>query len=186
MKQKRPHSSKPRNHTSKNSIKYALTPEEMYKLNIRQLEIGIEGYRIPRKYNDHHKCVWARKREKILFSHKHVWPPEDWPRSKDDENMKVKPKRKTFLDDLYKWCYSYYDKEKAEALIEEKNINVKDYVKPRFIDKKEEKIFQKMKKRKKNGEKIGQNIVNISKALQKKYKKKLKMKKVKKQTLQKK
>ena len=120
----------------------------MYKLNSHQLEYGIEGYEIPRKYNDHHQCVWARKREKILSSHKHVWPPEDWPRSKDDENIKVKPKRKTFLDDLYKWCYSYYDKEKAEKLIEEKNININDYVKPRFIDKKKRTDFLENEKKK--------------------------------------
>ena len=152
MKHKRPYSSKPRTQTSKKSklskIKYALTPEEMYKLNSRQLEYGIEGYQIPRKYNDHHKCVWARKREQILKAHKHIWPPEDWPRSKDDENVKVKPKRKTFLDDLYKWCYSYYNKEKAEALIEEKNIDVKDYVKPRHIDTKRRTEFLENEKKK--------------------------------------
>ena len=105
MKHKRPHSSKPRTTTNKKSkiskLKYGLTPEEMYKLNSHQLEYGIEGYEIPRKYNDHHQCVWARKREKILSSHKHIWPPEDWPRSKEDENIKVKPKRKTFLFKFY-------------------------------------------------------------------------------------
>ena len=152
MKHKRPHSSKLRKKSIKSSkiktIKYALTPEEMYKLDSHQLEYGIEGYQIPRKYNDHHQCVWARKREKILSSHKHVWPPEDWPRAKDDETVKIKPKRKTFLDDLYKWCYSYYDKEKAEALIEEKNINVNDYVKPRIIDKKRRKDFLENEKKK--------------------------------------
>ena len=152
MKNKRPKSSKPRTTTNKKSkigkIKYALTPEEMYKLDSHQLDIGIEGYQIPRKYNDHHQCVWARKREKILKEHKHVWPPEDWPKSKEDENIKVKPKRKTFLDDLYKWCYSYYDKEKAERLIEEKNINVKDYVKPIILDKKRRKDFLENEKKK--------------------------------------
>ena len=148
---KRPHSSKIRTTTKRKSkigtIKYALTPEEMYKLDSHQLEIGIEGYQIPRKYNDHHQCVWARKREKILKSHKHVWPPEDWPRDKDDENIKVKPKRKTFLDDLYKWCYSYYDPKRAEELIE-KGIDTKDYVKPREIDKIRRKNFLENEKRK--------------------------------------
>ena len=155
MKHKRPFSSKLRTTRSKknnkskiNSIKYALTPEEMYKLASRQLEIGIEGYELPRKYNDHHQCVWARKRKQILDSHKHVWPPQDWPESKDDPSVKVKPKRKTFLDDLYKWCYSYYDKEKADRLIEEKNINVKDYVKPRFIDTKRRTEFLENEKKK--------------------------------------
>ena len=148
---KRPHSSKVRTTTKRKSkvgtIKYALTPEEMYKLDSHQLEIGIEGYQIPRKYNDHHQCVWARKREKILKSHKHVWPPEDWPRDKDDENIKVKPKRKTFLDDLYKWCYSYYDPKRAEELIE-RGVDTKDYVKPRVIDKIRRKNFLENEKRK--------------------------------------
>ena len=153
MKHKRPHSSKPRITTKKNNsklktIKYALTPEEMYKIDSHQLDYGIEGYQIVKKHNDHHQCVWERKRAAILKSHKHIWPPEDWPRSKEDENVKVKPKRKTFLDDLYKWCYSYYDKAKAEALIEEKNINVNDYVKPLNIDKKRRTDFLENVKKK--------------------------------------
>ena len=152
MKNKRPNSTKPRKSFNKKSkvgtIKYALTPEEMYKLDSHQLEYGIPGYQIPRKYYDYHQCVWAKKREKILSSHKHVWPPEDWPRDKNDENIKVKPKRKTFLDDLYKWCYSYYDPEKAQRLIEEKNIDVKEYVKPRIIDKTRRKNFLENEKKK--------------------------------------
>ena len=151
-KNKRPFST--RFHTTTNkkskfkSIKYALTPEEMYNLNSKHLEIGIEGYKIPRKYNDHHKCVWERKRAKILTEHKHIWPPDDWPKSKEDENIKVKPKRKTFLDDLYKWCNSYYSKERAEAVIEAKNLDVKDYVKPLHIDKKRRKDFLENEKKK--------------------------------------
>ena len=151
-KNKRPFST--RFHTTTNkkskfkSIKYALTPEEMYNINSKHLEIGVEGYKIPRKYNDHHKCVWERKRAKILTDHKHVWPPEDWPKSKEDENIKVKPKRKTFLDDLYKWCNSYYSKERAEAVIEAKNLDVKDYVKPLYIDKKRRNDFLENEKKK--------------------------------------
>jgi hypothetical protein len=152
MKHKRPFSSKPNTTKNKKSklktIKYALTPEEMYNLNSKHLEIGIEGYKIPRKYNDHHKCVWERKRAKILTEHKHIWPPDDWPKSKEDENIKVKPKRKTFLDDLYKWCNSYYSKERAEAVIEAKNLDVKDYVKPLYIDKKRRKDFLENEKKK--------------------------------------
>ena len=140
MKNKRPFSTNAFSTKNKKAkykkIKYLLTPEEMYNLNSKHLDIGIEGYKIPRKYNDHHKCVWERKRAKILTEHRHIWPPEDWPKSKEDENIKVKPKRKTYLDDLYKWCNSYYDKERAEAVIEAKNLDVKDYVKPLFIDKK--------------------------------------------------
>ena len=137
--------SKTRNN-KKSKIKYLLTPEEMYKFSSRQLEIGIEGYELPRKYNDFHQCVWARKREQILKNHKHIWPPEDWPKNKDDE--KVKPKKKTFLDDLYKWCFSYYDKEKAQRLIEEKNININDYIKPLKLDKNRRKEFLENEKKK--------------------------------------
>ena len=151
MRNERPFSTQPdartgSRNTKKSKMKFLLTPEEMYKLNSRQLEIGIEGYEIPRKYNDHHKCVWARKRTEILNAHKHIWPPEDWP--KDQNDVKVKPKKKTFLDDLFKWYNSYYDKEKAEALISEKNINVKDYVKPLVLDKQKRKDFLENEKQK--------------------------------------
>ena len=150
MRNERPFSTQPNTRKIRNSkyskLKFLLTPEEMYRLSSRQLEIGIEGYEIPKKYNDHHQCVWERRREQILSAHKHVWPPEDWPKDKDD--VKIKPKKKTFLDDLYKWCYSYYNKEKAEALIQEKNINVKDYVKPLVLDKKRRKDFLENEKQK--------------------------------------
>jgi hypothetical protein len=130
MKNERPLSTqlKPiKKRKSKPRLEFLITPEEMYKLSTRQLDLGIEGYEIPRKYNDHHKCVWARKREKILSAHKHIWPPEDWPKNKDGEG-KMKPKKRTFLEDLYKWCYSYYDQKKAEEILEKKEINLKDYV----------------------------------------------------------
>ena len=150
MKNERPLSTQPNRsnirNNKKSKMKFLLTPEEMYKLSSRQLEIGIEGYEIPRKYNDHHKCVWARKRTQILNAHKHIWPPEDWPKNPDDE--KVKPKKRTFLDDLFKWCNSYYDKEKATSLIEEKNINIKDYVKPLKLDKQKRKDFLENEKQK--------------------------------------
>mgnify|MGYP004447514975 FL=1 len=143
MKGKRPSSSRPKSAavkgTKKNTIKYALTPEEMYKLDSHQLEIGIEGYEIPKKHFDHKQAIWVKQREKILKSNKRIWPPEDWPRNAED--VKVKPKKKTYLDDLYKWCNSYYDQAKAEALIDEKGINVKDYEKPKVIDKIRRKNF---------------------------------------------
>ena len=152
MKNKRPLSTQPNTTKSRNptisKIKYLLTPEEMYKLSSHKLETGIEGYEIPRKYNDFHQCVWVKKREQILKNHKHIWPPEDWPKDKENENIKVKPKKKTFLDDLFKWCSSYYDKEKAKTLIEEKNINIKDYVKPLKLDKNRRKEYLENEKKK--------------------------------------
>ena len=75
MKHERPLSTqlKPiKKRKSKPRLEFLITPEEMYKLSTRQLDLGIEGYEIPRKYNDHHQCVWARKREKILSAHKHI------------------------------------------------------------------------------------------------------------------
>jgi len=169
MKIKRPFSTQPnisktRNY-KKSKLKYLLTPDEMYKLSSRQLEIGIEGYEIPRKYNDFHQCVWERKREQILNAHKHIWPPEDWPKDKENENIRIKPKKKTFLDDLFKWCFSFYDKEKAQTLIEEKNINIKDYIKPLKLDKKKRKEFLENEKKKKNGKKTFQIILIICKIL---------------------
>jgi len=150
MENKRPLSTqlKPiKKRKSKPRLEFLITPEEMYKLSTRQLDLGIEGYEIPRKYNDHHQCVWARKREKILSAHKHIWPPEDWPKNKDGDG-KMKPKKRTFLEDLYKWCYSYYDQEKAEKILEKKEINLKDYVKPLFIDKQRRKNFLENEKKK--------------------------------------
>ena len=167
MKIKRPFSTQPnisktRNY-KKSKLKYLLTPDEMYKLSSRQLEIGIEGYEIPRKYNDFHQCVWERKREQILNAHKHIWPPEDWPKDKENENIRIKPKKKTFLDDLFKWCFSFYDKEKAQTLIEEKNINIKDYIKPLKLDKKKRKEFLENEKKKKEWKK---NLPNYSDYMQ--------------------
>ena len=41
--------------SKRKTIKYALTPEEMYKLDSHQLDIGIEGYEIPKKHFDYHQ-----------------------------------------------------------------------------------------------------------------------------------
>ena len=129
-------------------IKYALTPEQIYELNINQLEYGIEGYKVPRQYYDYYQVMWHKKRAKILTAHKHIWPPDDWPTDKEDDKTKVKPKRLSYIDDIYKWCHSYYDPKKAEVLIEEKNIDVKEYQKPRVIDKMRRKNFLENEKKK--------------------------------------
>ena len=152
---KRPSSCRPKSALTKiptkKTIKYALTPEEMYKLDSHQLDIGIEGYEIPKKHFDYHQALWVKKREKILKSNKRIWPPKDWPKDADDN--KIKPKKRTYLDDLYKWCNSYYDKEKAEALIDEKGIDTKDYVKPRVIDKIRRKNYLENEKKKEDWKK---------------------------------
>ena len=143
------------------TIKYALTPEQIYKLQINQLDYGIEGYEVPRQYYDYHQLMWHKKREKILSSHKHIWPPNAWPRDKEDDKIKVKPKRLTYIDDIYKWCHSYYDPKKAKALIEERNIDIKDYQPPKHIDKIRRKNFLENEKKRKNGEKVDHPILNI-------------------------
>ena len=156
------------------SIKYALTPEQMYQLDSKQLEYGIEGYEVPRKYYDYHQVMWHKKREKILSSHRHIWPPEDWPRDKEDGRTKLKPKRLTYIDDIYKWCHSYYDPERAKELIDEKGIDVKEYKPPRKIDKRRRKDFLENEKKKEEWRKVGPHIQNIKMRLWKLQKRKKK------------
>ena len=133
----------------KSSIKYALTPDQIYQLDSNQLDFGVDGYVVPRSYYDYHQVIWHKKRKQILDKHKHIWPPNDWPRDKEDDKIRVKPKRLTYIDELRKWCHSYYDQKKAEALIEERNINIKEYEPQKKKDKvKRKKLLEKKKKKK--------------------------------------
>ena len=129
-------------------IQYALTPDQIYQINNNQLDFGIEGYVVPRSYYDYHQVMWHKKRTQILTKHKHIWPPNDWARDKDDDKIRIKPKRFTFIDDVRKWCRSYYDPKKAQTIIEEGNINVKEYEPPRKIDKDRRKNFLENEKKK--------------------------------------
>ena len=131
-------------------INYALSPEQIYQIDNRQLDIGVEGYVAPRSYYDYHQVMWHKKRTRILESHRHVWPPNDWKRDKTDDRIRIKPKRLTYIDDLRKWCHSYYDPKKAEALIEDRNINVKEFQPVRKIDKQRRKNFLENEKKKEN------------------------------------
>ena len=131
-------------------INYALTPEQIYQIDNRQLDIGVEGYMAPRSYYDYHQVMWHKKRTAILEKHKHVWPPNDWKRDKIDDRIRIKPKRLTYIDELRKWCHSFYDPKKAEALIEERNINVKEFEPVRKIDKQKRKNFLENEKKKEN------------------------------------
>jgi hypothetical protein len=54
----------------------------------------------------------------------------------------------TYIDDIRKWCHSYYDPKRAEAILEERNINVKDYEPPKKIDKVRRKNFLENEKKK--------------------------------------
>ena len=78
---------------------------------------GIEGYEIPRHYYDYHQVKWYQEREKILNSHKRVWPPQDWPKSKEDDKL-VPPHRPFFIEDIIKWATSYNDPKKSDEVKE--------------------------------------------------------------------
>lgn len=118
-----------------------LSPEEIYKLTTNQMDWGIEGYLCPRQYFDYNQQMWHKRRKEILDKGKHEWPPKDWPKDKNNEDKKVPPKRTSYLDELDKWCKSYYDPKRAQELIEEKNINVKDYEPKKNIDKEKRQNF---------------------------------------------
>ena len=102
----------------KTTIKYNLTPEEMWHcVKGSSQNWGIEGYEIPRHYYDYHQVKWYQEREKILNSHKRVWPPQDWPKSKEDDKL-VPPHRPFFIEDIIKWATSYNDPKKSDEVKE--------------------------------------------------------------------
>jgi hypothetical protein len=76
---------------------------------------GIEGYEIARKYYDYHQVKWYQERKKILDQHKRVWPPQNWPKAKDEDKL-VPPHRPNFLDDYVKWANSFNDEKKSEEV----------------------------------------------------------------------
>ena len=39
------------------TIKYALTPEQIYQINFNQLDYGIEGYATPHSYFDYNQVM---------------------------------------------------------------------------------------------------------------------------------
>ena len=130
------------------TIKYALTPEQIYQINFNQLDYGIEGYATPHSYFDYNQVMWIKKRTQILKRNRHIWPPNDWPRDKNDEKIKIKPKRLTYIDEVRKWCQSYYDPKRAQEIIEERNLDLKDYEPPKKIDKIRRKNFLANEKKK--------------------------------------
>ncbi|MCQ2817127.1 MAG: hypothetical protein MJ252_07670 [archaeon] len=125
-----------------------LTPDEIYNMSNRIIPWGIEGYEIPRQYFDYHQVIWQRERaDRLSGKVKAPWPPKDWPKAKDDDTRQVEPKKFTYLDELDKWCHSFYDKERAQELID-KGIDVNDYVKPNPIDKEKRTKFLANEKKK--------------------------------------
>ena len=98
------------------TISYRLTPEEMWQcVKGSSQNWGIEGYEISKKYYDYHQVKWFQERKKILEQHKRVWPPQDWPKAKDEDKL-VPPHRPNFLDDYVKWANSFNDEKKSEEM----------------------------------------------------------------------
>ena len=104
--------------TISHKITYRITPEEMWQcVKGSSQNWGIEGYEIPKKYYDYHQVKWYQEREKILKDHKRVWPPQDWPKSKDEDKL-VPPHRPNYIDDYIKWAKSFNDEKKSEEVKE--------------------------------------------------------------------
>ena len=93
----------------KNKITYRITPEEMWQcVKGSSQNWGLEGYEIAKKYYDYHQVKWYQERKRILDAHKRVWPPQDWPKSKEDDKL-VPPHRPNYIDDYIKWANSFND-----------------------------------------------------------------------------
>ena len=109
-------------------VTYKITPEEMWSCMHGSSETwGIEGYEVPKKYYDYHQVKWYQEREKILNQHKRVWPPEDWPKDKENDK-KVPPKRPNFLDAYIKWANSFNDPKRSEEV--KQNLESRGTFKP--------------------------------------------------------
>ena len=99
-----------------NTITYKITPEEMWQcVKGSSQNWGIEGYEIAKKYYDYHQVKWYQERKNILEKHKRVWPPQDWPKSKEDDKL-VPPHRPNYIDDYVKWANSFNDEKKSEEV----------------------------------------------------------------------
>ena len=104
--------------TYRSKLTYRITPEEMWQcIKGSSQNWGIEGYEIPKKYYDYHQVKWQQERAKILERHKRVWPPQDWPKSKDEDKL-VPPHRPNFIENYIKWANSFNDEKKSEEIKE--------------------------------------------------------------------
>ena len=100
----------------KKTIQYKISPEEMWQcVKGSSQNWGIEGYEIAKKYYDYHQVKWYQERKKILDQHKRVWPPNDWPKSKEDDKP-MPPHRPNFIEDYIKWANSFNDPKKSEEV----------------------------------------------------------------------
>ena len=93
-------------------VNYRITPEEMWScVKGSSMNWGIEGYEIPKHYYDYHQVKWQQERKVILEKHKRVWPPQDWPKSKEDDKL-IPPHRPNFIENYIKWANSFNDEKK--------------------------------------------------------------------------
>ena len=153
----------PKKTVHKSNSCYDLTPEQIYDIVSGNENVGIQGYRIHKKYFDYKQCLWLKKREEILKKHKSQWPPENWPLDKESGTKKP-PKRIDFIDEQISWANSFTDPKKTQELRQnleakghrisepqpfksdfDKKINKKDFLKERLEREKElEKIRQQI------------------------------------------
>ena len=93
---------------------------------------GIEGYEAPKKYFDYKQV--KNLKEAALNNVKPKWP------LKDVDGNVIVTKRPNYLDEVIKWSNSYYDKEKAEKILEEKGKSMK--IKEKGTDKNATKMYK--------------------------------------------
>jgi hypothetical protein len=89
------------NFISNTNPNYKLTIDDMWKINNTNLENVIEGYEVNKVYFDHYKFkndkkVWEKMISKKVRAD---WPPHDL---KDESGNVNWPKKKNYLDDVYK------------------------------------------------------------------------------------
>lgn len=101
------------------SSHYKLTPEEMWTcVRGTSQNWGIEGYEVPRNYFDFYQARWVKEREQIKKEHKSLWPPKDWPKSKEGDTQ-IPPRRINFIDEVVKHANSYNDEAKSKERYEQ-------------------------------------------------------------------
>lgn len=124
------------NNSQSNNLPQLMSVPEMWSLvKGEDHNWGIEGYEAPRKYFDYNKVkYWKEFKEN---SKKVKWP------LKDAEGNVIVTKRPNYLDEVMKWANSYYNKEKAEEIIEKLTAKGQTIeFKPKPQDKKLTKLYK--------------------------------------------
>jgi hypothetical protein len=104
-----------RTQSQNQKVKLSLT--DMWSLRHNEIDGGIEGYQVPKEiYLGAKEIIWQKERAAILKDPKQH---RKGPKVDDAGNPLPPPKRPNFLDEVTKWAKSYYDKEKADKVIED-------------------------------------------------------------------